>query len=487
MRVELNNIRKSFGSVHANDGISMTLESGRVYGLLGQNGAGKSTLMKILAGYQSADSGEIRLNETLTQFDSPAAALRAGIGMLYQDPLDFPPFSVLENFQLGRREGIFLDQKTASRELLALGKRYNFDVDLDERISNLSPGERQQLELIRLLAGGANVLILDEPTTGISSEQKQQLFDSIRKLAREENKTVILVSHKLSEVQELCDHVFVLREGQLAGKSEIPCPMDKLVKLMFAKMPPRSKRPAYKFGQAVLDVRDLHVETYRLRTENLNFSVRAGEVLGLAGLEGSGQDLLIKALAGLLTPKSGEVLLRGEDITRRPFHQRQRAGIAYVASGRLEEGLIADLSLVEHMVLSTEKPGFLVNWERAGEATQDRIAKYQVVGQPASRAKQLSGGNQQRFLFAMLKPALKLILMEHPTRGLDIRSANWIWDLLNKRRDEDTAIIFYSADLDEVIERSDRIAAFSGGVMSRMVNAAETSVDELGHLIGGQQ
>lgn len=487
MHVELKKIHKHFGPVRANDGITLTLEAGKVYGLLGENGAGKSTLMKILSGYQPPDSGEILFDGRAQAFASPADGLHAGIGMLYQEPLDLPPFRVIENYQLGRAAGLFLNQRIAAKELLELGKRYNFDIDLEEHIADLSLGERQQLELVRLLAGGAEVFILDEPTTGISAEQKELLFDSIRKLAHEEGKTIILVSHKLSEVQELCDYVFVLRKGKLVGESEVPCPTEKLVEMMFGKLPPRSVRPAFKLGSPTLEVKDLRVDTYRLSLEGLNLSVQAGEVFGLAGLEGSGQDLFLKAVAGLLQPAAGHILLQGEDISRLSYHQCQRAGIAYVAAGRLEEGLVAGLSLTEHMVLAAPSHSFMIDWQSAHQGTAERIREYQVVGQPDSLADQLSGGNQQRFLFAMLNNPLKLILLEHPTRGLDVRSVNWIWERLYARREEGTAILFISADLDEIVERSDRIAAFSGGAMSRVVDAAKTSVDELGHLIGGHR
>ena len=487
MRVEIKDIRKYFGSVKANDGINFVLEPGRVYGLLGENGAGKSTLMKILSGFQPADSGEMLFDGQVKHFDFPADALKAGIGMLYQEPLDLPPFKVLENYQLGREEGVFLNQKEAAKELKTLGKRYEFEIDLDEFIEDLSVGERQQLELIRLLAGGAEVLILDEPTTGISAGQKDLLFDSMRTLAHEEGKTLILVSHKLAEVQELCDHVFVVRSGKIVGEKSIPCPTDELVELMFGQVPERSERPAFPLGDAALEIRDLSISTYRLDVENLNLSIKKGEIFGLAGLEGSGQDLLIKACTGLIKAENGEILLDGKDISSHSYHQVQRAGISYIAAGRLEEGLVAGLSLTEHMVMAAPEHSFFIDWEGTEKTTWERIQKYQVVGEPNSTIDQLSGGNQQRFLFAMLNSPLKLVLMEQPTRGLDILSVNWIWEQLYKRREEGTAIMFISADLDEIIERSDRVAAFSGGVMSRIVDADKTSVDELGHLIGGQQ
>ncbi len=248
MHVELREIRKYFGPVKANDGISLTLEEGRIYGLLGENGAGKSTLMKILSGYQPADSGEILIDEQAKQFSSPADALDSGIGMLYQDPLDLPPFRVVDNYLLGKEGIAWLDYRSAESELRELTARYGFYIDLHAYIDGLSLGERQELELIRLLAGGADLFILDEPTTGISAEQKDKLFDSIRRLAHEEGKTIILVSHKLDEVQELCGHAFVLRRGKLVGETEVPCRNQTLVEMMFEQIPicgERNQGPVY--------------------------------------------------------------------------------------------------------------------------------------------------------------------------------------------------------------------------------------------------
>lgn len=486
MRIEIQNIRKYFGPVKANDGISLAFEAGKIYGLLGENGAGKSTLMKILSGYQPPDSGQILLDGKPVQYKSPAEALQYGVGMLYQDPLDFPPFRIIENYLLGRDGRGLLDFKAAEAELRALTKRYNFVLDLNAFIDTLSLGERQQLELVRLLAGGAQVLILDEPTTGISAEQKEQLFDSMRTLAREENKTLILVSHKLDEVQELCDYAYVLRKGQLVGGTDVPCPNTRLVEMMFGEIPVRSARPAYPLGEPVLEVRDVTVDTYRLRIENINLSVCASEVFGLAGLEGSGQKLLLKAIAGLLKPNAGQILLGNEDISHWSYHRRQAADIGYVAAGRLEEGLVAGLSITEHTILAQPEHNFFVDWTASREEATRRIQEYQIVGSPGTNADELSGGNQQRLLFALQKAPLKLLLLEHPTRGLDVRSADYIWELLYRRRQDGTAILFMSADLDEVIDRSDRIAVFSGGRMSRIVDSSSTTVDELGHLIGGQ-
>ncbi|MDH5507545.1 MAG: ATP-binding cassette domain-containing protein [Anaerolineae bacterium] len=486
MRVELQDIRKYFGQVKANDGISLVFEPGRIYGLLGENGAGKSTLMKILSGYQPSDSGQILLEGQATAFDSPSAALAAGVGMLYQDPHDMPPFRVIDNYLLGKDRRVRLAYREAKEELAALAGRYGFEVDPETYIDNLSMGERQQLELVRLLAEGAQALILDEPTTGISGDQKDLLFASMRRLAQEEGKTLILVSHKLSEVQELCDHVFVLQRGKLVGETAIPCANEKLVEMMFGKIPPRQARPELPPGEITLELRDVTLSTYRLTVENINLSLAAGEVFGLAGLEGSGQSLVLQACAGLLQPSRGEILLDGSDVTQASYHEMQDYGTAYIAAGRLEEGLVAGLTLTEHMILAAPQHSFMLDWEAARQNTANRIERFQVVGTPETLADELSGGNQQRLLFSMLNEPLKLILLEQPTRGLDVRSTNWIWEELYHWRAAGSVIVFISADLDEIIERSDRIAVFSGGVMSRIVDAAETSVDELGHLIGGQ-
>lgn len=486
MQVELRDIRKYFGQVKANDGINLTFRPGKIYALVGENGAGKSTLMKILSGYQPPTGGEILLDGRVVKFHSPADALAQGVGMLYQDPLDMPPFRVVDNYLLGRSNSVRLDYKTARAELENLAARYGFSIDPNATIDSLSMGERQQLELVRLLAGGAQVLILDEPTTGISAEQKEILFESMRKMTREEGKTVILVSHKLEEVQELCLFAYVLRRGKLVGEQELPCLNEQLVEMMFGQVPQRSARPGFAVGEPVLELQDVTIETYQLTVSNINLSVSAGEIFGFAGLEGSGQRLVMQACSGLVQPTHGRIRLGGQDITGWRYHRLQKYGMGYVAAGRLEEGLVAGLSLTEHLVLVRPGQKFFVDWKANREEMSERIKTYQIVGRPETTADELSGGNQQRLLFSLLNTPLKLLLLEHPTRGLDVRSSDYIWQLLYKRRQDGTAILFISADLDEIIQHSDRIAVFSGGVMSRVLNAHETTAEELGHLIGGE-
>jgi len=487
MRVTLKDIRKYFGSVRANDGISLTLEPGKIYGLLGENGAGKSTLMKILSGYHAPDSGLIALDGEPHAFKSPAQALAAGVGMIYQDPLDVPSMRVIDNFLLGHDSNLRLNFSAASKELLDTATAMGFSIDLKAYIDTLSLGERQQLELLRLLSFGAEVFILDEPTTGISAEQKEALFGSIRRLVREAGKTVIVVSHKLSEVQELCDKVLVLRKGKLVGEADVPCPMETLVRMMFEEVPARSERISHVRERARLEIKALGIDDERLTVGPVNLEIQEGEVFGLAGLEGSGQKLLLQACSGLLNPARGEILLDGEDTTCWSYHRKRDEGVAYLPAGRLEEGLVAGLSITEHLALAGPGNGFMVDWHFYQEQARERIEKYQIVGRPQSYVDALSGGNQQRALFALLRSPLRLLLLEHPTRGLDVRSADWIWQLLFQRVAEGASVMFMSADLDELIERSDRIAAFFGGRMSRIVDANTTTAEELGHMIGGEE
>jgi ABC-type uncharacterized transport system ATPase subunit len=330
------------------------------------------------------------------------------------------------------------------------------------------------------------VIILDEPTTGISAPQKALLFATLRRLAKEEDKSVIFVSHKLEEVEELCDRVTVLRQGKVTGQIEAPFSKDQLVQLMFGQSLPKSERPSIEMGDPVLEFQNVTVQTYRLTVPHVSLAVRAAEVIGLAGLEGSGQRLMLRACVGLQKPSSGRVLLMGENFTRRTYRDFLAGGVAYLPAGRIEEGLIQGLTLTEHFVLSQRgrQPVF-IDWTVAGDGMQQKITRFNVRGTPDTPVEALSGGNQQRALLSLLPPALKLLAMEHPTRGLDIESAMWVWEQLLERRRSGTAILFISADLDELMECSDRIVVFSGGEMARPIDAATTSVEELGYLIGG--
>jgi ABC-type uncharacterized transport system ATPase subunit len=454
MKVELRDVHKTFGSVYALKGLSLTFHSGIIQGILGENGAGKSTLMKILSGFYQADSGEIFLDDKQTIILSPADAIVHGIGMLHQDPLDFPPMQVLDNFLMGGKGRIFPERNRAKNEFRNLCKEFDFDLDPDNYVDALTVGERQQLEIIRLLWLGADVLILDEPTTGISTPQKKKLFATLRKLASED-KTIIFVSHKLEDVGELCDRVAVLRAGELVGEMEPPFNNDKLISLMFGKLVIKGQQQHVTPGDTVLEMHDIRLEDYRLKMEGINVVVRRGEVLGLAGMEGSGQTLFLRACAGLIHPVGGELLINGNKMVGKAYRSFLQMGVTYLPASRMEEGLIPGLTLAEHFSLVDGNQALFIN--------------------------------QKQALEALLKDSLSLILLEHPTRGLDVESSIYIWGKLKARCVQGTSIVFISSDLEEILSYSDRILVFFSGQISRPLEAQTTTVEDLGELIGGNK
>ncbi|MEW6286724.1 MAG: ATP-binding cassette domain-containing protein [Chloroflexota bacterium] len=486
MNVELKNIHKHFGSVHANKGINLFIPSGSIQGILGENGAGKSTLMKILSGFIQADpGGEILLDGKPVVIHSPADAIHVGIGMLHQDPLDFPPMRVLDNFLLGQAGGLFPNRSAVARDFRRLAEQFDFSLDPDSYVDSLTVGERQQLEIIRLLWLGARVLILDEPTTGISALQKAKLFATLKKLA-EQGMTVIFVSHKLEDVEHLCDKVAVLRAGELVGEAKPPYVTAKLVEMMFGKEITLGERQNAQQEEIVLSLQNVSLEDVRLKIRNVSLDVRAGEVIGLAGMEGSGQDLFIRACAGLVRPVGGRILLNGQDLTGKSYHVFKRAGVNFLPAARLEEGLIPGLSLTDHFVLAESPRGLFIDREAGLHLAEERIKAFNIRGTPLSTVESLSGGNQQRAELALLQTPLSLILLEHPTRGLDIESVIYIWNKLKERCRLKTAIIFISSDLEEILQYSDRVLVFFSGRVSEPLDAATTTVEQLGQLIGGK-
>ncbi len=484
MNIELRHIHKHFGKVHANDDIVLNIPSGTIQGILGENGAGKSTLMKVLSGFIQADSGEILLDGKQVIIKSPADAIRLGIGMLHQDPLDFPPMSLSDNFLLGHSGGLFPDRKTVAREIHDLAVQFDFSLDPEIYVDSLTVGERQQLEILRLLWLGARVLILDEPTTGISASQRDKLFVTLRKLAAQ-GMTIIFVSHKLEDVEALCHKVAVLTAGKLVGEASAPFNAKKLVEMMFGKEISLGARRPLKPGAKVLELRDLAVEDIRLRLADINLEVCTGEVIGMAGMEGSGQGPFIRACAGLIRPVNGKVLVNNHDLTGSSYHVYKRNGVSFMPASRMEEGLVPGLTLTEHFVLAEETQGLFVDNDKGRSLAEERIKSFNIRGTPVSTVESLSGGNQQRALLALLRSPLSLILLEHPTRGLDIESTIYIWSKLRERCQQGTAIVFISSDLEEILQYSDRVLVFFSGKVTPPLDVASLTTAKLGELIGG--
>jgi len=543
MRLTLKNISKTFGPLKANDSISYTFEPGMIYAILGENGAGKSTLMKIIAGYQPPDpDGSILIDEQPVAIAKPTDALRYGIGMLYQDPLDFPPMTVLENYMTARPDSKLLpDWKAARAQFTAITERFGFTIDPNMLIESLTIGARQQLEIVRLLSLNVKFLILDEPTTGISEEQRQKLFSTLRQLAAEDQMIIAIVTHKLEDVEVLCDAGFVLRHGKVTGTFQTPTPTSELVQMMFGQ-PQReaqSQETTHTLGAPVLVVKDLNITAQRQPIEQINLEVREGEIIGLAGLDGSGQVSFMRACAGLnrvtwrdhlmsgvalaallvlfalvlgysrtvfsvtmlilvgvtlgpfvaallryyFDPKE-HIFFRGKPTKWLNYRDLRGMGLSYLSAGRLEEGLVAGLTLTQHFALISKGGSLFINWFKARQQTETGIRTYDIRGQASSPIQTLSGGNQQRVALALLPAELRLAFLDNPTRGLDVNSARNIWNLMLERRKTGTAIIFSSPDLDEIVEYSDRVVVFSSGRYTLVEDNIESH--RLGMLIGGK-
>lgn len=500
MDIEVHTLTKIFGSLRANDSINLRFAGGQIHGVLGENGAGKSTLMKLLSGFLRRDAGEILLNGRPALLGSPADALQAGIGMVHQDPLDIPAFTTLENFYCASPRKRVPSRAAARRLLFEYAERLGFSAQPDTQVGKLTVGQRQQLEIMRLLACGARVFILDEPTTGITAAQASALFVALRTLAAEGN-TVLFVSHKLDEVAELCDTVSVLRAGRVVGEQmPVPQPHARLLEMMFGESAQPGK-PADTLANgsvvpvlppvdasialAAWQLEQVVLHQGKLELKHLTFTIPQGSVLGLAGLEGSGQQLLLRTLAGRLQPSAGRLLLNGSDMTHAPHSAYRRAGVQYLPADRLADGMIASLSLAEHIAIQNQHSQWLVDERGAYEAATTAIATYAIKATPTTPIAALSGGNQQRAMLALLPEYCTSILLEQPTRGLDVASARAIWQKLLARREAGTALVFATADLDELIEYSDHVLVFFGGRVSRILSRAELSVARLGELIGG--
>jgi simple sugar transport system ATP-binding protein len=485
MQVEIRHIHKQFGATRANNDISATFGAGRIIGVLGENGAGKSTLMKILSGYQRPDSGQVLLDGRRAEYHDPRGAIASGIGMLQQDPLDIAAFSALENFTYG---GPLMRRDAARARLEALCAQLGFSLDPASPVSALSIAQRQQLEIARLLALDIRVLILDEPTTGISAEQKATLFAALRALAQRDGLTILLVSHKLEDVIALCHEVIVLRAGRLVGALAMPATSAQLIALMFGaepSAPARRKRMLRGDDAPAVRLDGVRLAQGRVTVSDFSLELQPGEVVGLAGLEGSGQELGLRACAGLIRPELGRVWVNDAEMTRRPYRDFLARGVAFAAAGRVEEGLVAGLSIAEHIALARGR-GPLVDWRAAHREAEAQIARYQVRGTPERRVETLSGGNQQRVLLALLPDAPTALILEQPTRGLDVDSARWIWEQLEAKRAAGCAILFSSAELDEILAYSDRIIVFFAGQPHVVDDPASATAESLGALMGGR-
>lgn len=496
--LELRGITKTFPGVLANDHIDLILNQGEILAILGENGAGKTTLMNILYGLYTPDEGEIFVRGSKASIHNPHDAIRMGIGMVHQHFMLIPVFTVTENVMLGvetTRGATILDRKTVSEQIREISSRFGLKVEPEARVEDLSVGVQQRIEIIKVLYRKADILIFDEPTAVLTPQEAEEFFKVVHSLV-EQGKSVIFISHKLKEVLEISDRITVLRDGKVVGTTT----PDKATEASLANMMVGREviltvdKKEAKPGEVVLDVADLHVlDDRRLMAVNgLSFQVRAGEILGVAGVQGNGQKELVEALTGLRPFFSGQVNLLGVDISQASPRMIREAGSAHVPEDRQNDGLVLSFPIKNNMVLNTyyEPPfahGLLLQDREIDAAAEQRVKQFDVrtpsIALPAST---LSGGNQQKVIVAReFSRPIKLLIASQPTRGLDVGSIEYIHGQIVKKRDEGCGVLLVSTELDEIMSLSDRIAVLFGGKILDIIPAKEATKEGLGLLMAG--
>ncbi len=497
--LEVKGITKQFPGVLANDRVDFDLRKGEIHALLGENGAGKTTLMNILYGLYLADAGDIYRNGKAVKFTSPKDAIAQGIGMVHQHFMLIPVFTVTENIMLGEEtiKNGFLDQKTVAEQVRTLSKQYGLEVDPQAIIQDLPVGVQQRVEIIKTLYRKAEILILDEPTAVLTPQEVDDLFRIIRELSNQ-GVSIIFITHKLKEVLAIADRITVMRAGRVVG-TVTPQETNEahLAEMMVGRevILTVEKEPA-KPGDVVFEVKNLSVFDQRglEAVRNLSFHVRAGEILGIAGVQGNGQTELVEALTGLRTPHQGSVHLGGIDVTASPPRPMIENGLAHIPEDRQRHGLVLSFPVADNLILCTYyKPPFAHNYVIQNKAVDEYarrlVEEFDVrTPSPYLPASKLSGGNQQKVIVAReLSRPVKLLIANQPTRGLDVGSIEYIHQQIVQMRDRGVAVLLVSAELDEIMALSDRIAVMYRGQIVATLDASEATREGLGLLMAGAQ
>jgi ABC-type uncharacterized transport system ATPase subunit len=496
--LELRDITKRFPGVLANDHIDLTLEEGEIHALLGENGAGKTTLMNILYGLYQPDQGEILVRGKTIDVHSPSDAIASGVGMVHQHFMLVPVFTVTENVMLGDEEvktGGVLNRKQASQKIRQISEQYGLQVDPDTYIKDLPVGVQQRVEIIKLLYREADILILDEPTAVLTPQEADELFKIMRSLT-ERGKSIIFITHKLREVMDVADRITVIRRGKVIGSTR-PSEADQsmLAEMMVGRaVQLEVERTPAKVGGTVLTVEDLVVldERHQVAVDGISFDVRAGEVLGIAGVQGNGQTELVEALTGLRPPVSGKVSLVGEEITNAKPRQITELGSAHVPEDRQRDGLVLTFPIQDNLVLNTyyQPPftkGVIMDESKIQEQAGRLIQEFDVRTPSAmTPAGSLSGGNQQKVIVAReFSRPIRLLIASQPTRGLDVGSIEYIHARIIGKRDEGCAVLLVSSELDEIMGLSDRIAVMYRGKIIEILTAEQATKEKVGLLMAG--
>ena len=498
MQLELRGITKRFPGVIANDNVNLTLKTGEVLCLIGENGAGKSTLMNVLYGMYETDEGQILLDDSPVVFTSPADAIAAGIGMVHQHFMLVPVFTVAENVVLGvEPTGTFgsLDIDKARQLVREISEKYSLDLDPDAIIEDLPVGVQQRVEIVKVLLRDAKIVVFDEPTAVLTPSEIIEFF-GIVKLLKEAERGVVFITHKLKEALAIGDRIAVLRRGRVVGEV-LPADADEsLIAEMMVGRPVQmvvNKKTALP-GEVVLEVNDLTVinPDGRLVVDRVTFAVRAGEVVGIAGVQGNGQTELVETLTGLRHCNSGKICLGDADISEMSPRPRHRLGMAHIPEDRQRQGLVVGLSVAENLVLTRYhskefSSGVEVNWDKVSETATNLAAEYDIRASGVGAAvSTLSGGNQQKVIVAReLSRELKLAVASQPTRGVDVGSIEYIHSQIIEERDSGTAVLIVSTELDEVIALSDRILVMYRGKIVAEVDPKKVSALDIGLFMAG--
>ena len=494
--LEMKNVSKIFPGVIANDDISFSVEKGEIHALLGENGAGKSTLMNILYGLYQQDEGTVHLKGKEVRIKDPKEAIDLGIGMVHQHFMLIPALSAIENVILGMKNSKVLNLEKAAADVEKLAATYGMKLDLFAKVWQLSVGEQQRLEIIKALYRGAELLILDEPTAVLTPQEVKELFGMVRRLT-DEGHTVIFITHKLAEVMEICDRCTVLRLGKLEATVNIADieDMRELARLMVGKdVELTTTKAPPNLGDTVLSVESLNTlnDKGMSALRDVSFSIKRGEILGVAGVDGNGQSELVECLTGLRKATSGNVIIRDASVTNLNPREIIEKKVSHIPEDRHKRGMFKEMSVKENMILMSyykepySKKGFL-NWKWIARHVAN-ICKMFSVKTPSieEMAGKLSGGNQQKFVAGReLDRKPELLIAMHPSRGLDIGATKYIQSRIVEQRNNGAAVLLVSTELDEILELSDRIMVMYDGNVMGVLNSDDATRENIGVLMAG--
>ena len=474
--LRMENITKIYpNGVMANKDVTLSVQKGEIHALMGENGAGKSTLMKILFGFESKDSGEIYFEGKKLETSSPAETIKRGIGMVHQHFMLVDSLKVYENIVLGMepRKGPFTDGKKASQMVADMAKKYNLNVDPEAKVETLSVGLKQKVEILKVLARGAKLLILDEPTAVLTPQETEELFEQLL-LLKQHGHTIIFISHKIKEVRQICDNITVLRGGRTIGSMPVEgSTEEEISRFMVGRdVVLNVQKSAPAFGDKLLEIQHLNYwnDERRQKLKDVSFDLRRGQILGVAGVEGNGQNELAECIFGLKKPSSGKVLLNGKDLSPLGIKDIRASGVSYIPEDRISTGVAGSLSIWENLMSDRiDKPEFrrggLLNLRQIREKCAKLIDAFTILCRNGDQAvSMLSGGNMQKVVVAREFSAdPDLLIANQPTRGIDVGANEFIWKKLVALRDQGRGILLISADLNEVLELSDSILVMCDG------------------------